>query len=118
ALGRVRRLHQRDADRFPDSRFDIEDEIVRQADRIIAECPEDRHDLIELYGADPGRIEIVPCGYDPEEMGPMDQARARAELGWEDDAFHVLQLGRMVPRKGVDNVIMALALLRHEHGVD
>jgi len=118
ALGRVRRLHQREADRFPDSRFDIEDEIVRQADRIIAECPQDRRDLIELYGADPGRIEIVPCGYDPGEMGPMDQARARAELGWDDGAFRVLQLGRMVPRKGVDNVIMALALLRREHGVD
>jgi len=51
-------------------------------------------------------------------MSPMDQARARSELGWRDEAFHVLQLGRMVPRKGVDNVIMALGLLRREHGVD
>ena len=29
----------------------------------------------------------------------------------------VLQLGRMVPRKGVDNVIRALAVLRDRHGV-
>src|SRR5690606_6771865 len=29
ALGRVRRLHQAEADRFPDSRFEIEDEIIR-----------------------------------------------------------------------------------------
>jgi len=118
ALGRVRRRHQREADRFPDSRFEIEDRIVAQADRIVAECPQDRQDLIELYGADPARIDVVPCGYDPAEMGPMDQDLAQARLGWRGDAFHVLQLGRMVPRKGVDNVIEAVALLRRRHGVD
>jgi glycosyltransferase involved in cell wall biosynthesis len=118
ALGRVRRRHQAEADRFPDTRFDIEDEIVRSADRIIAECPEDRRDLIELYGARPDRISMVPCGFDAREMAPMDAAEARRRLGWDPDAFYILQLGRMVPRKGVDNVIRGLARLRHLHGVD
>jgi glycosyltransferase involved in cell wall biosynthesis len=117
ALGRVRRRYQKDADQFPDSRFDIEDDIMREADLIIAECPQDRRDMIDLYNADPSRIVIVPCGYDPAEMQPMDRTRARTELGWNDDAFTVLQLGRMVPRKGVDNVIRALRPLRRRHGV-
>jgi len=118
ALGRVRRMHQAGADLFPDSRFEIEDEIVRCADRIIAECPEDRHDLINLYGAQPERISMVPCGFDEDEMRPMDAAQARQRLGWDPDAFYLLQLGRMVPRKGVDNVIRALARLRNTHGVN
>lgn len=118
ALGRVRRRHQAQADRFPDSRFAIEDHIVRHADCVIAECPEDRRDLLELYGADPARIRMVPCGYDPQEMWPMDRLAARQALGWPVDGFHILQLGRMVPRKGVDNVIRGLALLRGEFGVD
>lgn len=118
ALGRVRRRHQAQADRFPDSRFDIEDDIVRRADRIIAECPQDRSDLIDLYGADPQRIDMVPCGYDCEEMRPLDQGALRAALGWDPHAFYLLQLGRMVPRKGVDNVIAALARLRKRYGVD
>lgn len=118
ALGRVRRCHQAAADRFPDSRFAIEDHIVRHADCVIAECPEDRRDLLELYGADPTRIRMVPCGYDPEEMWPMDKAEARRVLGWPQEGFRILQLGRMVPRKGVDNVIKGLALLRRRHGVD
>jgi glycosyltransferase involved in cell wall biosynthesis len=118
ALGRVRRKFQKEADLFPESRFDIEDDIIAQADRIIAECPQDRSDMIELYNADAGRISVVPCGYDPAEMKPMDRARARAELGWNDDTFTVLQLGRMVPRKGVDNVIRAVSRLRQVHGVD
>ncbi|QAA95125.1 glycosyltransferase [Pollutimonas thiosulfatoxidans] len=118
ALGRVRRQHQAEADRFPDARFRIEDDIVRHADRIIAECPQDRLDLIELYGADAERIDMVPCGYDHNEMRPMDQAGQRAELGWEADTFYLLQLGRMVPRKGIDNVISALSRLRKRYGVN
>jgi glycosyltransferase involved in cell wall biosynthesis len=118
ALGRVRRLYQAQADRFPDCRFDIEDQIVREADCIIAECPQDRRDLIALYDADPARIRMVPCGYDPDEMSPMPTRVARATLGWDPDAFYLLQLGRMVPRKGVDNVIRALSRLRSVHQVD
>lgn len=118
ALGRVRRQHQRDADQFPESRFAIEDELVQHADRIIAECPQDYHDLVELYGADPSRIDIVPCGFDARELSPMDRNSARAALGWQSDRFSILQLGRMVPRKGVDNVIRAVGELRRRHQVE
>lgn len=117
ALGRVRRRFLGEGDRFPDARFAIEDELVRHADRIVAECPQDRLDLISLYGADPRRIDIVPCGFDPAELAPVDQAEARSRLGWPQRRFVILQLGRLVPRKGIDNLIRALALLKSEHGV-
>ena len=48
ALGKVRRLHQGDDDRFPDDRFAIEERVVREADHVIAECPQDEEDLIRL----------------------------------------------------------------------
>jgi len=118
ALGKVRRLHQAQNDRFSDHRFSIEEDIVRDADCIIAECPQDRRDLMELYDADPRRISMVPCGYDPCELAPIDMRAAREMLGWDPDTFHLLQLGRMVPRKGIDNVIRALARLRGSHGVN
>ena len=41
ALGRVRRLHQGGADAFPVERLAIEDRVVAEADRVIAECPQD-----------------------------------------------------------------------------
>jgi glycosyltransferase involved in cell wall biosynthesis len=113
----VRRRHQRDADRFPDSRFEIEGRLIADCDRIVAECPQDKTDMLELYGATEDKIDIVPCGFDPEELWPIDRAEARAMLGWPRDEFSVLQLGRIVPRKGIDNVIRAVALLRREHGV-
>ena len=117
ALGRVRRLYQGEADAFPDARFTVEDRIVAEADRIIAECSQDEEDLIRLYSADPARITIIPCGFDGAEMAPMSKALARVTLGINPEERVILQLGRMVPRKGVDTVIRALACLRRDHGI-
>src|SRR5690606_27250073 len=36
----------------------------------------------------------------------------------DTNRFIVLQLGRMVPRKGVDTVIQGVAMLRHHYGID
>lgn len=113
ALGHVRREHQGASDGFPPERIAIEERIVRGADRVVAECPQDRLDLLRLYGADDRRIVTVPCGVDLKEFAPVDRAQARRRLGLAPDDFVVLQLGRLVPRKGVDNVVQALAQLRH-----
>jgi glycosyltransferase involved in cell wall biosynthesis len=117
ALGRVRRRHQGAADQFDDSRFDIEERLCGSVDRIIAECPQDRTDLLELYGASDDRIDVVPCGFDGAEFEPQMRREARQRLGWPDDAFIVLQLGRMVPRKGVDTVVEAIAQLERRHRI-
>jgi D-inositol-3-phosphate glycosyltransferase len=112
ALGRVRRQYQGDLDQFPDERFAIEDRIVQEADCIIAECPQDREDLLQLYDAAPQRIRIMPCGFDPNEFWAINKTHARLTLGLAPDQPLVLQVGRMVPRKGVDNVIRGFAHLR------
>ena len=109
ALGKVRRLHQGDADRFPDDRFDIECRIVHEADHVIAECPQDEEDLIRLYNADPVRVSVIPAGFDPAELSPVGRELARAALGLPADERIVLHVGRMVPRKGVDNLIRGFA---------
>jgi len=111
ALGRVRRQHQGAADGFPPERIEIEHRIVAHADRVIAECPQDASDLQRLYDAAPERIATVPCGVDLAEFAPGDRLAARRALGFGEHEFVVLQLGRMVPRKGVDNVIRAVTML-------
>jgi D-inositol-3-phosphate glycosyltransferase len=113
ALGHVRRIHQKEADKFPSERLDIEHETATRADRIIAECPQDKEDLVHLYNVDPSKITIVPCGFCPSEFYPVNRSFARSFLGLDQDENILLQLGRMVPRKGVDNVIEALAHLKN-----
>jgi D-inositol-3-phosphate glycosyltransferase len=117
ALGRVRRLFQRTADEFPDARFAIEDRIVSEADHVVAECPQEEEDLIRYYNADPARVTIIPGGFDPNEFWPIAKPLARVSLGLPPDEPIILQLGRMVPRKGVDTAIRGVARLRREHGI-
>lgn len=117
ALGRVRRLHYKGDDGFPDQRFAIEDRIVAEADQILAECPQDEEDLIQLYNGDPGKITVVPCGFDPDEFWPISKPLARVPLGFAPEERLILQLGRIVPRKGLDNVIRGVARLNREYGI-
>jgi D-inositol-3-phosphate glycosyltransferase len=112
ALGHIRRLHQKEQDGFPVERLQIEEDTAKDAAMVIAECPQDKEDLIRHYGVSPSRIVIIPCGFSPAEFYPVDQLLARRILGLNKDEHIILQLGRMVPRKGIDNVIKAMALLQ------
>jgi glycosyltransferase involved in cell wall biosynthesis len=111
ALGAVRRLHQKEADKFPEDRIALECRIAREADCVIAECPQDAADLMQHCGVPARRIAQVPCGVDLTEFEPGDRLAVRRRLGLPEDEFIVLQLGRLVPRKGIDNVIRAVGRL-------
>ncbi|MEX2431493.1 MAG: glycosyltransferase, partial [Dehalococcoidia bacterium] len=117
ALGRVRRGYLQEGDEFPDERFAVEGCVIDAADYVLAECPEDEADLIRLYDADPARLRMVPCGFDQSEFSPLSQTVARAALGLPQDQRLLLHVGRIVPRKGVDNVIRGLARLVQAQGV-
>jgi len=111
ALGLVRSLHQKESDKFPKERIPVEHEIIQQAGCIVAECPQDAEDLQTLYGADKDKMVIIPCGFNPEEFFPIHKQEARKHLQLPPDGNILLQLGRIVPRKGIDNVIRALKYL-------
>ena len=109
ALGRVRKMHQKEMDKFPAERNNIEWLLIRDADAVIAECPQDKADLVHHYGANPQKIAVIPCGFSKKEFHPMSRLKARKLLRLDPNDIILLQLGRMVPRKGVDNVIKSLA---------
>lgn len=118
ALGKIRRIHQGNHDLFPDERFEIECRIVEEAEAIIAECPQERLDLETLYEALSEKITVIPCGFDPQEMWPVEKKRARKKIGVKPEERVLLVLGRMAPRKGVDNAIRGFAHMVHRHHVD
>jgi glycosyltransferase involved in cell wall biosynthesis len=117
ALGLVRRLHQGAADEFPSRRIAIERDVIRAADALVAECPDDRRNLVTLYDADPHKIAVIPCGFASDEFWPIPPRFARRALGLPTDVPVLLSVGRLVPRKGVDNVIRALGMLVRRLGV-
>ncbi len=115
ALGYVRKQHQKEADKFPECRIDVEKRIALEADYIVAECPQDKSDLINFYQADHEKIVIIPCGFSHEEFFPINKEFARKKLKLPLDEKIILQLGRMVPRKGIDNAIRAAGILKRQH---
>jgi len=94
ALGHVRKIHQKEADKFPEERLQIEEEVASMADMVIAECPQDKEDLIQYYGVDETKIDIIPCGFSPSEFYPINKLWARRFLKLNSREKIILQLGR------------------------
>ncbi|MEO6470563.1 MAG: D-inositol-3-phosphate glycosyltransferase [Aeromicrobium sp.] len=95
-----------------------EDEIVRLADRLIANTSEERQELISLYEADPARVAIVHPGVDLTVFRSGRQAEARQLLGLPADASVLLFAGRIQPLKAPDILIKAAAeLLRRDRAL-
>jgi glycosyltransferase involved in cell wall biosynthesis len=76
-----------------------------EADRFIVHTERSRRTLI-IEGADPEKISLIDPGIDLKRFapGPGD----RKALGVEEDAFVILFVGWLLPRKGIDFLLLAL----------
>ena len=92
-------------------RVETEREIMSFADRLIAANPLEKAQMIWLYGADPAKIEVIPCGVDLKLFHPIPRDEAKAYLEMPQDHRMVLFVGRIEPLKGIDVLIEAMALL-------
>ena len=91
-----------------------EEQVVEAADMLIANTDSEAKQLIELYDADPGRVEVVHPGVDLAVFAPRSQAVARARVGLPHDAHVLVFAGRIQPLKAPDVLLRAVALLLEE----
>ncbi|MEU0112546.1 glycosyltransferase [Streptomyces bobili] len=103
ALGTVKKRHQGAADTSPPQRLAIESAVGRECRGIIATCEDEVTELIAM-GLPRDRISVVPCGVDPVRFAPVAAARRSPAA-----PRRLLSVGRLVPRKGFDRAIRALA---------
>jgi D-inositol-3-phosphate glycosyltransferase len=89
----------------------VEAEVVRCADLVVASTIEERAQLVDLYGADPERVEVVAPGVDHRVFSPGDRGVARRALRLGNHPI-VLFVGRIQQLKGPDLAISALAEVR------
>ena len=99
----------------PRGRLIGEEQVVAEADRLIANTSTEAADLIGLYGADPGRIDVVPPGVDADVFSPGDAVAARRALGIGADDAVIVFAGRIQPLKGPDVLVRALERLAAQH---
>jgi D-inositol-3-phosphate glycosyltransferase len=94
-----------------------EEQVVAAAERLVANTAAEASELVEHYGADPSRIDVVPPGVDLELFAPDDAApdggrrAARTALGLPQDAQVVVFAGRVQPLKAPDVLVRAAAVV-------
>jgi glycosyltransferase involved in cell wall biosynthesis len=100
ALGSVKRRQQGALDTSPAARIALERDLCASVDHVIATCSDEVRNLREL-GLAADRATVIPCGVDVETFRPHEVE--------PHDRLRLLVIGRIVTRKGVGNVIEALA---------
>jgi D-inositol-3-phosphate glycosyltransferase len=100
----------------PPGRIVGEEQVVEEADRLVANTPTEAAELRDLYGADPARVAVVSPGVDldrftPPSTGCVDavRRRARAALGLPAGGLIVAFVGRIQPLKAPDVLLRAVA---------
>lgn len=104
ALGSVKRRFQGAADTSPTARRWLEPHVGSRAAAIVATSTDE---VLELGRMDiaTGKVRVVPCGVDPSAFSASGPSVPK------DVRHRILSVGRLVPRKGVDIAIDALARL-------
>ena len=92
----------------PEEREAVERDAMLTADRIIAFSGHERDAMARLYGADPARVMLAPCGVDLTKFRPLDQKEARQRLGLNGEKV-LLYVGRVEPLKGLDLLVETAA---------
>ncbi len=118
ATGKTKKRHQKKVDTSPGDRVKTEMGIVRDVDRLIAQCPCERDELVHDYRADPGKVVIIPSAVNTKIFHPIAQAEARDSIGLPLNEKIIVYIGRLLPRKDIRNIVRALALLPDDNSND
>ena len=93
----------------PQRRARGEAQVIGCSDAVLASCAVEVEQLVELYDADPARVEIVAPGVNHAFFSPGDQAQARRALAFPTDERIVLFVGRLQPLKAADVALDVVA---------
>jgi D-inositol-3-phosphate glycosyltransferase len=88
-----------------------EQQVVDEADRLIANTEYEARQLVSLHQADPERIDVAHPGVDLATFTPGDGAQSRRALGLPADEIVVAFVGRIQPLKAPDVLLRAVAKL-------
>jgi D-inositol-3-phosphate glycosyltransferase len=95
----------------PQGRILGEEQVVEAADMLIANTDLEARQLVELYDADPARVEVVHPGVDLDVFRPHDRSATRRDLDLPQDAAVLLFAGRIQPLKAPDVLLRAVGVL-------
>lgn len=111
SLGAVKYQAVKQRPAIAETRLAVERQILEQADCVVATSPQEEEHLRSLVSSQ-GCIEVIPCGTDTSSFRLLPKTEAREALGFAPDDQVVLYVGRFDPRKGIETLVRAAALLK------
>ena len=99
----------------PAARLIGEEQVVAAADMLVANTDDEAHQLVDLYGAEAGRVKVVHPGVDLATFRAVDPAGARRRLGLPPNGPLITFVGRIQPLKAPDVMLRAVAVLLQRH---
>ncbi|HEY1140705.1 MAG TPA: glycosyltransferase [Lysobacter sp.] len=90
-------------------------QVVRRARRLLVVSEDLRRVAIERYRAAPDRTITIPNGCNAAIFHPASRSEARRQLGIDEGARLVVYVGRLVPEKGLRELLEATAMLSQAH---
>lgn len=85
----------------------LERTVYSRAGAIVTLTGAFRRVLVEQYGIDPWRVQVITPGVDLRAFSPGSRAAARRYLGLPDDVFVACCARRLVPRMGIEVLLDA-----------
>ncbi len=113
-LGTATKNEPSDDNRIPAERIDVEDEIVWHADQLIATDPDQFAALLELYHADPAKVDVIaqPSNRSGHILAEGIHSASASALAWESIAEQTAALyDRLTTLKTTSNVINSRPML-------
>jgi D-inositol-3-phosphate glycosyltransferase len=98
----------------PILRLEMEQQLIKHADRIIAATADERTQLIRCCGATTNQVQVIPCGVDLKLFVTHDKQEARKKLGLPLHQPVLLFVGRLDPFKGPDLYLRAAAMMEEK----
>lgn len=95
------------------SRIGRTGEALRAADLVVA-VSQDLARNVAALGVHPDRIHVIYNGVDADRFRPGPRQAARARVGLTGDVPNLLFVGALVPVKGLDYLLPALAQLAND----
>ncbi len=95
----------------PMARLIGEEQVTEASDMLVANTDDEAKQLLDLYDADPGRVEVVHPGVDLATFTDVGESAARARLGLPASGPVITFVGRIQPLKAPDVMLRAVAVL-------
>lgn len=88
--------------------------------RVITVSQWSKGEVVEAYGLDPERVEVIPNGIDLVKFRPLDDRAETQTWLWERHGVqepYLLYVGPCSPRKNTLRLVQAFGYLKHRHHI-